>query len=274
MLLRVGCEFGYEAAGDVPAIMMVAPHPGARHAVVEERWASTPAIVGQEYADSYANRCRRLLLPTGPLTLRYNATVEVSGEPDEVGLGARQLQVEDLPHEVLLYTVASRYCHSEALSAVAWRLFGATNPGWERVQAVCDWINQNIAYGLHSTPLTSSPDIYVAGGGMCRDFAHLAITFCRALSIPARYVFGYMPDISLDPPYPAMDFHAWFEVYLADGDGGRWWTLDARFNRPLIGRIPIGIGRDAVDVPMMTTYGAASFRSMTVICDEEVVGAR
>ncbi len=135
--------------------------------------------------------------------------------------------------------------------------------GWARVQAVCDWINENIQYGLKSTGLTTAVDVYEARGGICRDFAHLAVTFCRALNIPARYVFGYMPDIGIPPPYPAMDFHAWFEVYLSS----RWWTFDARFNTPRIGRIPIGRGRDAVDVAMVTTYGAANFRQMTVWSD-------
>lgn len=268
MRLRSGCEFAYEATGSVPAILMVTPRPGAGHTVVQERWESTPPVVGQDYLDLYGNRSRRLVLGDGATTLRYDATIAISDEPDALAPGARQLLIEELPHDVIFYTLASRYCLSDALSAVAWKLFGHTAPGWARVQAVCDWINANITYGLHSTPLTTSADIYVAGGGMCRDFAHLAITFCRALSIPARYVFGYMPDTSFTPPYPAMDFHAWFEVYLADGDEGRWWTFDARFNRPLIGRVPIGIGRDAVDVPMVTTYGPAIFKRMTVWCDE------
>ncbi|MDQ6908880.1 MAG: transglutaminase family protein, partial [Chloroflexota bacterium] len=155
------------------------------------------------------------------------------------------------------------YCLSDALSNTAWELFGGSEMGWARVQAVCDWIHDNIVYGLKSTGLTTAVDVYEARGGICRDFAHLGVTFCRALNIPARYVFGYMPDIGIPPPYPAMDFHAWFEVYL----GGRWWTFDARFNTPRIGRIPIGRGRDAVDVAMVTTYGAANFRQMTVWSD-------
>jgi len=201
------------------------------------------------------------VLPVGHSTLRYDALVEVSGDPDPVAPDAAQVPVEDLPDEALVYTLASRYCHSEVLSQVAWHLFGATQPGWGRVQAICDWIHGNIRYGaLRSTPVTTAVDVYVAGGGMCRDFAHLAITFCRALNIPARYVFGYMPDPRVPGSQPATDFHAWFEAYLDD----RWWTFDARFNTPLVGRIPIGIGRDAVDVAMVTSYGAASFQRMTV----------
>ncbi|MGH2551112.1 MAG: transglutaminase-like domain-containing protein [Thermomicrobiales bacterium] len=168
-----------------------------------------------------------------------------------------------MPDEILSFTLSSRYCPTEALAQVAWDLFGQSDPGWSRVQAICDWVHQHMRYGMATTSLTTSVDVYVAGGGMCRDFAHLAITFCRALTIPARYVFGYLPDIDVTGPQPPMDFHAWFEVYL----DGRWWTFDARFNRPRIGRIPIGYGRDAVDVAMVTTYGSAVFQQMVVWSD-------
>lgn len=261
--LSVGCEFQYESTWPAPAVMLVQPHPDIPSKVQHEEWSSAPMLSSHLYQDLYANRCRRFVLPSGPATLRYDATVEVAAEPDEVDVTAVQHPVEDLPDDVLVYTLASRYCPSDALSATAWHLFGSTPYGWSRVQAVCDWIHQHIRYGLHSTPLTTAVDVFVGQGGMCRDFAHLGVTFCRALNIPARYTFGYVPDISLPPPSPTMDFHAWFEVYL----NRRWWTFDARFNRPLVGRVPIGRGRDAVDVAMMTTYGAAHFRRMTVWCD-------
>ncbi len=265
MQLRVGCEFQYQSLSPTPALVLVQPHPDLPHSVVREEWDLTPAVARHGYLDLFANRVERLTLPVGSSTLRYDAIVEVSRDPDPVALDAIEWGVQDLPDEVLVYTLASRYCLTESLSQVAWHLFGQVSPGWTRVQAICDWINENIQYGLlQSTPLTTAIDVYVAGGGMCRDFAHLAITFCRCLNIPARYVFGYMPDIDVTGPQPRMDFHAWFEVYLGD----RWWTFDARFNRPRIGRIPIGLGRDAVDVAMVTTYGAANFRSMVVWTDE------
>jgi transglutaminase-like putative cysteine protease len=272
MLLRVGCEFEYDSPVPTPTVVLVRPHPLPPHRVVEEDWTIEPATASRRYRDLFSNQCERLILPEGTSTLRYDALVEVSGAPDPVVPETPQHQVENLPDETLVYTLASRYCQTESLSQVAWHLFGQTPPGWARVQAVCDWVHQNIRYGLlHSTPMTTAVDVYVAGGGMCRDFAHLSITFCRALNIPARYVFGYIPDIGVEGPFPPMDFHAWFEVYLRGPQGGRWYTFDARFNRPLIGRIPIGRGRDAVDVAMMTSYGAAQFRRMTVWCD--VVGA-
>ena len=267
MRLRLGCEFGYEAPGGTAAVMLVRPHDDPPHQIIAETWTTAPLVPDHDYRDLFGNHCRRFTLPEGVVRLRYDAIVEVSGDADDVAPNAEQVPVERLPDDVLVFTLASRYCLSDALSNVAWHLFGGTAPGWTRVQAICDWIHVNIRYGLPSTPLTTATDVYVAGGGMCRDFAHLAVTFCRALNIPARYVFGYMPDIGVPGPFPPMDFHAWFEVYLGD----RWWTFDARFNIPRIGRVPIGRGRDAVDVAMITTYGPARFGHMHVWTDE--VGA-
>ncbi|HEY1479360.1 MAG TPA: transglutaminase family protein, partial [Gaiellales bacterium] len=227
-------------------------------------FASTP------FDDLYGNRCRRVILPPGISTFSYDAIVEIPSENEPMpGPGDVQHRIEDLPAELLHWLLPSRYSESDVLSPDAWEYFGHTNPGVERVQAVCDWIHGNIAYGVKSVPSTSTIEIYARRGGMCRDFAHLGVTFCRALGIPARYVFGYMPDIGIPGPFPPMDFHAWFEVYLGD----RWWTFDARFNTPRIGRVAIGHGRDAADVAMITTYGAATLRRMAVWSDEIVDGA-
>lgn len=265
MLLRVGCEFSYTSPFPTPAVALVQPRPDPAHRIAWEAWRIEPETPHHAYLDLFGNRCERLTLPAGEVSLVYDAVVEVSGEPDAVDPAAQASPVADLPDDLLVYTLSSRYCPSETMAATAWRLFGHVPPGWEQVQAVCDWIHANIEYGqLLSTPSTTALEVYVASGGMCRDFAHLAITFCRALSLPARYVFGYMPDIGVPGPFPPMDFHAWFEVWLA----GRWWTFDARFNTPRIGRIPIGVGRDAVDVAMMTTYGPAQFQRMVVWTDE------
>ncbi len=264
MELRIGCRFHYECASPTPAIVLVEPHPADTHGVVHEAWDSEPAVAAQAYADLYGNRTRRFVLPDGATTFSYDATVEISGRPDDVDESAGQAPVEQLPEPLLHYLLASRYCQSDTLSAEAWSLFRSTTPGWARVQAICDWIHQNVTYGVPSTPLTTVVDVYERRGGMCRDFAHLGVTFCRALGIPARYTFGYMPDIGVPGPYPPMDFHAWFEAWLDD----RWWTFDARFNVPRIGRVPIGHGRDAVDVAMITTFGAATLRAMTVWSDE------
>jgi transglutaminase-like putative cysteine protease len=265
--LRVGCLFEHDATGETPSIVMVDPHSSVAGAVVEEAFTSAPALVTTRFDDLYGNRCRRLILPEGPSTFSYDAVYEISPEPEPMpGPLDVQHRIETLPDALLHWLLPSRYAESDELLASAWQLFGETEPGVERVQAVCDWINANIAYGVPSIQTTTTIEIYERRGGMCRDFAHLGVTFCRALGIPARYVFGYMPDIGIPGPFPPMDFHAWFEVYLGD----RWWTFDARFNTPRIGRLPIGKGRDAADVAMITTFGAASLRRMTVWSDEVI----
>jgi len=190
--------------------------------------------------------------------------VSVPDEPDADGRQASQPLVEDVPGELLHFTLPSRYVLSDQLSDTAWKLFGHTDPGGARVQAICDWVHDNIQfqYGA-SDPLTTAMDVFQNRKGVCRDLAHLAISFCRALNIPARYVFGYLPDIHVPANADPMDFAAWMEVWLGD----RWWTFDPRNNARRVGRVLIGRGRDALDVAMITTFGSASFRSMTVWAD-------
>jgi len=263
--LRLGCHFEHDASEPTPAVVLVEPHLEAGGGIVAESWSSEPPLQTASYLDLYGNRCRRLLLPTGASTFTFDAVAEISPEPDAVpGPGETQHRIEGLPDELLHWLLPSRLCESDALYDTAWKLFGSTMAGPERVQAVCDWIHGNVAYGVASVQTTATIEVFERRGGMCRDFAHLGVTFCRALGIPARYVFGYMPDIGIPGPYPPMDFHAWFEVWL----GSQWWPFDARFNVPRIGRLPIGRGRDAVDVAMVTTYGAATLRRMVVWADE------
>ena len=255
MRLRVGCRFEHEATAPTAAVVLVEPHPEAPGALLEERWSSEPTLETTSFVDLYGNRCRRLVLPEGASTFSYDALATVSPDPDPVPSPSEvQHPIEALPDELLHWLFASRLCESDLLSDQAWELFGGFPPGVERVQAVCDWIHANIEYGVASIPTTATVEVFERRGGMCRDFAHLGVTFCRALGIPARYVFGYMPDIGISGPSPIPDFHAWMEVWL----GSSWWTFDARFNTPRIGRLAIGRGRDAVDVAMVTTYGAAS----------------
>jgi transglutaminase-like putative cysteine protease len=245
--------------------MLVEPHRDGAHTIVREEWKITPDIEKHAYYDIYGNLCQRLVLPQGAHSLSYDAVVKVSDNWDEVAPDTPQLPVEDLPDETLLYTLPSRFCQSDVLSDTAWQLFGNTEPGWKRVQAVCDWVHEHIRfqYGT-STPLTSAVDVYEQSVGVCRDFTHLAVTFCRALNIPTRYVFGYIPDIGVPPPDDPMDFCAWMEVYLGD----RWWTFDPRNNMPRVGRVLIGRGRDALDVAMVTSYGSPKLKQMTVWADE------
>lgn len=265
MYVRVGCEFDYEATWPTPAVLLVQSHSDGLHTIVSEEWQMTPPLAMHAYHDIYNNLCQRFMLGEGKHLLHYNAIVKVADTWDDIAPEAKQLPVEDLPDEVLLYTLPSRFCLSDELSDTAWQLFGETEPGWTRVQAICDWVHNNIRfqYGT-SNPRTTALDVYEQRVGVCRDFTHLAVTFCRALNIPTRYVFGYLPDIGVPPPDAPMDFCAWMEVYLSD----RWWTFDPRNNTPRIGRVLIGRGRDALDVAMVTTYGSPILKQMTVWADE------
>jgi transglutaminase-like putative cysteine protease len=262
--LRVGCEFEYDVSAPAVATVQVRPRSDARHQLVTETWTTRPPVPVDEYADFYGNPVKRLVMPQGDLVLRYDAVVVVPDEPDPDATAAPQMPVDVIPGQVLHFTLPSRYCLSDQLMGMAWELFGHTEAGGARVQAVCDWVHDNIRfqYGA-SNPLTTAVDVLEQREGVCRDLAHLAITFCRALNIPSRYVFGYLPDLYVPPPDSPMDFAAWMEVYLGD----RWWTFDPRNNARRVGRVLIGRGRDALDVAMLTTFGPAAFRSMTVWAD-------
>ena len=264
MLVRVGCSFVHEATNPVHTVLQVEPRaPG----VLEQRWDNDPSDVGSTYVDLYGNPCRRLTIPVGRSSLRYDALVEVDPSPDPVRPDAREVAPGELPDDAFVFTLPSRYCPSDELTDEAWALFGSVEPGWTRVQAICDWVHESIEFGYgSSTPLTTAVDVYEARAGVCRDFAHLAVTFCRAFNIPARYVFGYLPDIGVPPPDDPMDFCAWTEVLL----DGQWWTFDPRNNTPRVGRVLIGRGRDALDVAMITTFGGAELLTMDVRAEEAV----
>jgi transglutaminase-like putative cysteine protease len=262
--IRVGCEFEYDAVGDAPAVFLVRPEDGDQQ-VLMESWETLPALDEHDYRDLYGNRCRRMVLPHGQTRIRYDARVAISPEPDAVDLAAPALRVEDLPDDTIHYTLPSRFCLSDELADRAWELFGATEPTWARVQAIVDWVHEHLQFAYGSSHAgTTARDVLEARTGVCRDFAHLAVTFCRAMTIPARYVFGYLPDIGVPPPDAPMDFCAWFEAYLGD----RWWTFDPRNNQRRIGHIVVARGRDALDVAMVTTFGAARLDKMTVWADE------
>jgi len=242
----------------------VRPRSDSSHRLVTETWSTVPSVPVDEYSDIYGNPVKRLVMPEGPLILRYDAICAVPDQPDPDASAAVQPPLEELPGEIMHFTLPSRYCLSDELMGTAWELFGQTAPGAARVQAICDWVHTHIKfkYGT-SNPLTTAVDVYKARIGVCRDFAHLAITFCRAMNIPARYVFGYLPDLYVPVDPNPMDFAAWMEVYLGD----RWWTYDPRNNTRRVGRVLIGRGRDALDVAMLTTFGPAAFRKMTVWAD-------
>lgn len=259
--VRVGCRFSYEAAVDTAAVFQVQPHPEAIATIMRESWDTTPELPRTGYRDLYSNMCHRLTLPAGPSELRYDAVVMVPDATEAVDLEAAEVPAEALPHDALVYTLPSRYVLPDVMGNEAWELFGAIKPGYRRVATICDYVNGHLTFdATSSTPLTTAADVHGSGRGVCRDFAHLAITLCRALNIPARYVFGYLPEIEVKPLAAPMDFAAWMEVYL----DGSWWTFDPRNNEARKGRVLIGRGRDALDVAMVTTYGGPRLQSMEV----------
>jgi transglutaminase-like putative cysteine protease/predicted glutamine amidotransferase len=262
--IRVGCDFVFTVPVPVAAVFQVEPQDEPRQRVLAHSLSFLPVGEHTTYQDSFGNRCSRLNVAPGPFSLHYDAIVEVPRVLDDTDVDAREDPVQDLPSDVLLYLLPSRFCVSDVLGQEAIDRFGGLAPGWSRVQAIVDDVHSHLAFGYgDSSPTYTAADAFAAGKGVCRDFAHLAITFCRALNIPARYVFGYIPDLDLPVEPAPMDFAAWIEVWL----GGRWWTFDPRNNAHRSGRIVIGRGRDAVDVAMVTTYGQVELVDMKVWSD-------
>ncbi|MBY0610845.1 MAG: transglutaminase family protein [Beijerinckiaceae bacterium] len=271
MHIRYGYKITFEFAADTPIITMLDIHPSRRHDITEpDEPRYTPSIEPEIYQDSFGNLCRRILAPRGTLTIESEGVVHDSGFPDPIVPDAEEVPVAALPAETLLYLLGSRYCETDKLSQTAWDRFGSVQPGWSRVQAIVDFVHEHITFGYHHASSTRSAlDVYNERVGVCRDFAHLAVTLCRAMNIPARYCTGYLGDIGVPKDPAPMDFSAWFEVFLGD----RWYAFDARHNRPRIGRILIGIGRDASDVPIMNSFASHRLAGFEVITDE-IVGPR
>lgn len=266
MLIRIGYDIIVNVPEETPAILLLRVRPErAADFVTEDIINTEPQIPLAEYTDVFGNRATRLTLAAGDTRIFSSALIEDSGEPDAVVGDAVQHPVKDLPDEALQFLLASRYCEVDQLSPAAWELFGAVPGGWAKVQAVCDWVNQRVAFDYaRARPTKTALDVYTERAGVCRDFTHLAVTFCRALNIPARYCNGYLGDIGISPVDLPMDFNAWFEAYI----GGRWYTFDARHNEPRIGRVLIARGRDAADVAMITTFGAQKLGRFTVVTEE------
>jgi transglutaminase-like putative cysteine protease len=263
--LRVGCEFAYELADDVPALLQVAARRGGPAHVVREAWSVEPPAELGVLTDLFGNTIHRVRLAAGPARIRYDASVDVPAVLDEVGTGAQTLPIEELPAEALHYLLPSRYCESDLLAPRALELFGDSAPGWALAQTISDWVHANVRFRYGTSDRhTTARDVSERGEGVCRDFTHLFVGFCRSMSLPARYVFGYLPDLWVEPSPDPMDFAAWAEVYL----GGRWWTFDPRNNERRVGRVLVGRGRDAADVAMMTTWGRADLKGLEVWADE------
>ena len=261
MRVRVGCEFTIESSSPTPTAGIVRPRDRDWHTLLAERRTVSPDIPVHSYVDGFGNQVWRWLAPAGVMQIRYDAIAEVPDSPDPVLADLPGTFIDAVPDDALIYTLPSRHCQSDLVIDEAWRLFSDAPDGWARVQAICDWAHQNIQYGYgNSISTTSGYDAYQQRRGVCRDFAHTGVMFCRAMNIPARYVCGYLPDIGVPYDPNPMDFHAWFEAYV----GGAWRTFDARHNTPRIGRVLIARGRDAVDTALLTSYGLSSLTGFSV----------
>ena len=266
MHIKAGYTLRYDCPQPTPMLLNLNIHPSRRADLLTPQVLEfSPRIEAWDYTDSFGNVCTRITAPAGPLTISTAFEIYDSGLPDIVPHDAIQHDIRDLPDDTLNYLMGSRYCETDLLGDIAWQLFGAVAPGWPRVQAVLDFVHGHIGFDYMQADSTCTAlGAYRQKVGVCRDFAHLAVTFCRCLNIPARYCTGYLGDIGVPPvPYP-MDFSAWFEVYL----GGHWYTADARHNTPRIGRILMAIGRDATDVALSTQFGPATLTGFDVVTDE------
>jgi len=266
MKIHVGFDMVYECPQPTPMILNLNVHfTRVSDLVGRDDLLFDPPVPVSGYRDTFGNWCTRVVAPAGRLRVRADATVNDSGAADGIVPDAPQHPVPDLPEETLLFLLGSRYCETDKLSETAWNLFGQTPPGWDRVQAICDYVHRHIAFGYEHARMTRSAlEAYYDMTGVCRDYTHLAVAFCRCMNIPARYCTGYLGDIGVPPPHGTMDFAAWFEVFL----GGRWHTFDARNNTPRIGRVLIARGRDASDVAISSTFGPNKLESFRVWTEE------
>ncbi|GJD96440.1 transglutaminase-like domain-containing protein [Methylobacterium iners] len=266
MKIRTGFEIAFESVAPTPMILALSLHPARMPDLLTPQTIRfDPWIPAVDYRDGYDNICTRIVTPPGLLTISADFTIQDSGAPDPYAPEARQIPVQDLPDETLLYLLGSRYCDTDKLSETAWSLFGGTEMGWGRVQAIVDYVHERIRFDYMSADATRTAwDGFTQRHGVCRDFAHLAVAFCRCMNIPARYCTGYLGDIGVPRSPDPMDFSAWFEVYLEGG----WYTFDARHNTPRIGRILMARGRDATDVAITTNFGYAHLARFEVHTDE------
>jgi transglutaminase-like putative cysteine protease len=269
MLIRAGYELSFDCKQPTPMLLMVSLHPSRVPDLVTPGVITfSPATQAGCYQDRFENTCSRIVAPAGRVMISTEFVIRDSGLPDEVAPDAVQHPVESLPDDVLVFLLGSRYCETDKLAEIGWSLFGQTPPGWARVQAICDFVHGRIAFGYeHARATRTAWEAFHEQVGVCRDYAHLAVTLCRCLNIPARYCTGYLGDIGIPPVDYPMDFSAWFEVYLS----GRWYTFDARHNTPRIGRILMARGRDATDVAITTSFGEAPLSGFQVVTHEVAV---
>lgn len=266
MQIKAGYTLTYDCPKPTPMLLCLSVHPSRRGDLATPQQLSiTPDVEALDYVDSFGNVCTRIIAPTGPITLSSEFIINDSGKPDAVPVDAVQHDIQHLPDDVLLFLLGSRYCETDRLADFAWSRFADTEPGWPRVQAILDFVHNHIRFDYQQADATRGAyGGYLDGVGVCRDFAHLALTLCRCMNIPARYCTGFLGDIGVTRVSVPMDFSGWFEVFLGD----RWYTADARHNMPRIGRILMAIGRDATDVAISTQFGPATLTRFEVVTQE------
>lgn len=270
MLIRAGYDIGFSTPYSVPMLANLSVHPSRNKDLrTAQRIMTTPDVPMYDYLDSFGNICTRLTIPAGGITISCGFVIEDPFLPDDVAPDARQVPIEELPDEAMLYLLSSRYCETDRLSELAWATFGGVAKGWPLVQAIVTYVHERIRFDYQQArPTKSAWDAHEERVGVCRDYAHLAVALCRCMNIPARYCTGYMGDMDLPAIVGDMDFSAWFEAYL----GGRWYVFDARHNYPRKGRILMARGRDATDVALTNTFGPTQLTRFNIYTDEDRLG--
>lgn len=266
MIIRAGYDIAFDCYQQVPMVVLLSVHPSRQKDLrSEHKIEVSPRVITRDGLDPFGNTWTRFMAHPGRIEIRNDFLIEDSGLPDERAPEARQWDVNDLPDEVLPFLYGSRYCDTQRLTNLAWSLFGPIAGGWQRAQAICDYVHDRIQFGYHHARCDrTASEGHEERVGVCRDFAHLAVTLCRCMNIPARYCTGYLGDIGVPKAPAPMDFSAWFEVFL----DGRWFTFDARHNVARIGRIVIARGRDAADVAISTQFGNAVLARFDVVTEE------
>ena len=274
MRIRTGFTIGYDTYGPTPMTLLLSVRPERQDDLLTaETITFDPPLPSRQHRDPFGNVATRILVPGGRVTMSADFEIADDGEPDAYEPGACQIPVQDLPDAVLPYLLGSRYCDTDKMSWTAWNLFGQAPTGWSRVQAIVDYVHGRLTFDYMQADSTrSAHEGHAQQVGVCRDFAHLAITLCRCMNIPARYATGYLGDIGVPKDPAPMDFSAWFEAYLEGADGGRWYTFDARHNARRVGRIVMAYGRDATDCALTTSFGPAPLVSFRVHTEEVGVG--
>jgi transglutaminase-like putative cysteine protease len=267
--IKIGCQLGYVATAPNPAVFVLQPPARPRQMIDREELLLVGAQPAGDYTDAFGNRCQRVTLLPGESQLRYDAVAVVPREADAANPSARQIPPADLSAGLLRYTMPSRYAESDKLLVFAWNNFARLPPGWERAQAICDWVREHVEYrrGV-SLPQWSAADAIARRQGVCRDRAHAVIALCRAFNMPARYAVAYLPDIDVPDDGTPMDFHAYAEVWLEGG----WYVFDPHHRERRKGRVVIASGLDAADAAFATIYGGARLTRFEVWA--EAVGER